>query len=625
MTVHRMILLLFLCVLSESKVFAADERETQASYSDALQSMKLQKYKEASRQLKAILQKDPKDKEALLLLGTVYYQNHSFRKARAYFERSDASALSSETAFAWGSVYFHFEDYKKAAQGYRYVVKSKAPFRSFSIYYLGVCYYKMGQWSRARRFFQSVDPGDLPQFMQNNRKAYLAEIRQKQDRLLANVLGSNPTQSLRQPSVVEQFEATLAKEKEREKDANLMSEEEFETPRIDIRIPDRLETPKGFVSSWRPSLQLMQESSSLDNFNLNQDSVTLVAHREAVETTMGYNQNSWNTYLRLQAGSQSYDATIQESQFFQLEQTTGIFASESDRRQKLDSSFGHLEVAGSSNLGQYFRLELSAGYLALLPRYDSKLMWGDASAQAQLSFTASEFEANLQLEAHMPFDQADNKSTQDFVVHTEAEKVLGDFRLGLTAFQWMTQDETYVSRDRYRYALLDPELRYRVGYLSELGGSGSLSYNWGESTLSLKGSATQRTSKDGKAIARLSRLDEIESVALGLTQVSFTAQFPLWDSFSLSGSGAVQQLTSYLYNDYDESGNLLKSYESDVQQSLFQIGISMPLTNWLTFSGRYHLTSQEYSGADVADKEFRRRNPDLTQASLLLLDVGQTF
>ncbi len=603
---------------------SADERDAPVSFAEAQQNFRLQKYKETYRQLKVLLQRDPKDKDALMLMGALYYQNQSMRKARAYFDRADPPALSNDTAFAYASVYFHYEDYKKAILGYRYVVKNRAPFRTFSLYYLGVSYYKMGQWSRSRRFFQNVDPKDLPQFMQNNRKAYLADIRRQQEKMLEHVIGATSNQSLKQPTLVEQFEASVARDKEREKDKEL-SEEEFETPRIDMRNPDKMEAPKGFVSTWRPSLAFLQEVTNLDNFGLNHDSTNVIAHREAVEANVGYNQSQWATYLRMEAGNISYDANIQETLLFQLEQTTGTFTTERERKQRLDTGFARFEAVGSSNLVDSLRLEVLGGYQAFLPRFQSKDLWGEALGQADLVYTQQEFEASLQVKVTMPQDEATHSSAQDIEVRADLDKEWGDFRFTLAAYQWQTSNPSLKTSDRFRLLLVDPALRYRTGYTSELGGSGSIAYTWGETVLALKAMGWSRASKDGKGISRLSKGDEIDSVALSSAQTQVSLQAPLWETFILSSTVGFQQLGNYVFRDYDENGNLTKTYETDVQEVLFQFGASVPLTNWLHLSGRYSLTSNEYSGTDVSAKEFRRSNPDRTMGSWLLLELSKTL
>src|SRR4051812_29686853 len=110
-----------LCMAGQPLAWAQNEPAN--LYEAALNDFRANRIREAARSLKILLQKDPKNKDAAMLLGTMFFQNHKVKRAYFWFERGDPALLNNDNAFAWGSTYLELEDAAKAELGFRFLLK----------------------------------------------------------------------------------------------------------------------------------------------------------------------------------------------------------------------------------------------------------------------------------------------------------------------------------------------------------------------------------------------------------------------------------------------------------------------------------------------------------------------
>jgi hypothetical protein len=597
--------------------------QTEPSYETALNDYRADRVREAARALKAILLKDPRNKEAAMLLGTIYYQNRKVKKAFYLFEKGDPAYLTPENAFAWGSTYLEFDEDKKAALGFRYIIKNKAPFRPFATYYLGVIAYKAGQWQRARKYFQKVNPEDLPVALRVNRRRYLADIKKQQDQLLESIIGgtSRSGQDLSAP----QLPVTTPMPP---KDSG--TDEELMAPLANALQVEQ-EEQKGWRHSMRPGVTLAQQSHLSDNHGLNNDNVNLFAHRESISGLLNYADGRKSGGLlggfAYHLGDIGYSAQLDQVQYFALEQTSGLFTSQQSSRQSESSGFFSL----LPNLGVYLnpnlRLELSAGVRAYFPGYDAKKAWGQASEQVALRYESEATELGLEVTALQPFDEAQKKEASDLAARAEIERQFGDARLNIQGYGWQTDHARFLSTNRFRLILADPELRYRVGFVNELGASAGLLLNiFSDTTLQLRLEALRREPLKAIRLNRLRSIDTVESVAHGAGKSLVSLNIPLGDSASITASGAYNVLTDYHYTELNTEAEVsFKEYVTDVQQLNYQAGAVISFAEWIRLSGSYTITTHTFTSASAKDREFRRSNPNYTMDADFYLELAKTF
>lgn len=615
-------ILVFVALLSLGESLEAADAASQLdeSYALGLQDYKAGRFKESVKQLKLILQTNPAHKQAAMLLGTIYYQHEKLERARGFFERTDASAFTADSSFAYGATYMEFGEYKKAAAGFRHAVKAKGPYREFAIYYLGVIYYRQGQWSRARRFFQTVDAQALPVFLRINRRRYLADLRHEQDKVLNTIISSND----RGGSELNQSQPSAESYNlPRPKGSDL-----FEGAKDGENPSDEHEN-SNWRGSVRPTLLLTQQSSTLDNYGITQDVVSIFAHRESVRGELAYqsaqDKGKVTGSVQVAAGSTSYQAQVQKTQYFKLDQTTGAFTSQNNRRPSNTGGFGELRTNLGIGLNPEWRIDVGGAFLAEVPSYVSAKSWGQSSLSTGIRFEGQGLELGLEGAVMQPFDAGGKRDAIDFALRTDIEKNMDIVRVALAAYYWETDNIKFVSPDRFRYTLVDPSLRYRVGFKSELGASGGVTFNFGELSLLLRGEYFDRTISSERYVNRISSLDDIETAVDGGIKMLSSLSYPIWDSFSLIGAVGYNILTAYIYSDRDVDGTLIKDYVSDIEQMTYQLGALVSFGDWLQVSGSYAFIANTYADKKVATPEFKRSNPDYIENSSFYLTITKSF
>ncbi len=596
--------------------------QTEPTYETALNDFRANRIRESARALKAILLKDPRNREAAMLLGTIYYQNHKLKKAFYLFEKGDPSLLNPENAFAWGSTYLEFDEDKKAALGFRYIIKNKAPFRPFATYYLGVIAYKAGQWQKARKYFQKVNPEDLTVALRVNRRRYLAEIKRQQDKMLESIIGGMNTsgQELAGPQIPV---ATPMPPKDSG------AEEELTAPQANAQQVER-EDQKSWRHSFKPSVMLAQQNQLSDNHGLNHDNVNLFAHREGISGMLNYDDERKSSGmvggLAYSLGDIGYSAQIEEVRYFTLEQTSGVFTSQARSTQNETSGFVSLQPSLGFYVAENLRLDLNVGVRSYFPEYDYLQAWGQSSQQLGLRYEDAATELGLELTVLQPFDQKQKKEAIDFLGRGDAERQFGDLRLNLGVYGWQTDHAQFLSSNRFRLVLADPELRYRTGFVSELGATASLFWNiFSETTLQLRLEGLEREPLIGARLNRLRTIDSVESVAYGAGKSLVSLNIPLGDSASITGSAALHLLTDYHYTELDTTGVVIQEYVTDVQQSIYQAGGVLSFAEWIRLSGTYTVTANNFTAASASDREFRRRNPDYAVDVDFYLELAKSF
>jgi hypothetical protein len=596
--------------------------QTESSYETALNDYRANRIRESARALKAILLKDPKNREAAMLLGTIYYENHKLKKAYYLFEKGDASLLDAHNAFAWGSTYLEFDEDKKAAMGFRYILKNKVPFRPFATYYLGVIAYKAAQWQKARKYFQKVNPEDLTVSLRVNRRRYLADIKKQQDKLLESIIGG-ASQSGQDGAGPQVPVATPMSPR----DSGM--EEDLAAPLANALQVER-DDPKGWRHSFRPSLMLAQQTQLADNHGLNHDNVNLLAHREGISGLSNYDSGRKSGGLigglSYALGDIGYAAQLEEVKYFTLEQTSGVFLSQARSEQNETSGFISLEPSLGLYVTENLRLDLKVGVRGYFPEYDYQQAWGQSSQQVGVRYERADTELGLEFTALQPIDEQQKKEAIDLAGRADIEQQFGDLRLTFQAYGWQTDHAKFLTSNRFRLILADPELRYRTGFVSEVGAAVSALLNvFSETTIQLRLERLEREPWNGARLNRLRSFDNVESVAYGAGKSLVSLNIPLGDSASITGSAAYHLLTNYHYTELDTTGLPVRDYVTDVKRIIYQAGAVISFAEWIRLSGSYTVSSNSFVAETAHDREFRRRNPDYTVDADFYLELAKSF
>ncbi len=620
MTFRSLPFLLFIFCLAGQGYALESRREKLgiSSYASALESYQNKEIKDAVRQLKAILQREPSDDEAALLLGTIYFENHRLKKAKNYFDRVEVRSLTDESAFAYGMTYLENKSYSKAARGLRYEVRKRGKNRSLAIYYLGSIYYKTGQMARAKRFFQKADPENLPVFLRVNRRRYLSDIRREQNRMIERVSGWRGSRAY--------AEATPPPS---EDDGAWRENEDGNDDDLKAHSSQKNGAEPGWHLSFRPSLKLAQQGSTLDNDNLAFDSLNLVAHKESVTATVNYHPPQTATGLSLQllaeGGQSSYNAKIQKSRYFVVDQASGVFTEQKNKRESESAPFGKVAANGSLGLGDNFSLELGGSFITHMPKSDSEKAWGQSAITAGMRFEGKKVDFVAEASVQQPFDEGQKEDALDNYFRVDLEYDFMVFRLGLDAYYWATDRVEFVSPDRFRYTLVDPSIRYRVGFATEAGGNAAMNANIGDASFLFSAAYYDRDIAKSRFVNRISTIDSIETAVDGANKFLLSANYPLWDALTVVASGGYNLLTAYLYSQRDDQGNVMKNYLTNVDQQLFQAGAVLAISDWLRFSGSYSIIRNSYEEKDTKEYVFKAANPSEIEDVSFYFELAKTF
>lgn len=621
---HRpfIIILLTLCGCLAQLAYGRGEvlpggRNGVSTYASALGAYHDKRTKDAVRQLKAILQREPQHEEAALLLGTIYFENDRLKKAKSYFERVDPSALTEESAFAYGVTYMELKSYKKAARGLRYEVKNRGPNRNLAVYYLGVIYYKNGQALRARRFFQALDPHDLPVYLRVNRRRYLSEIRREQNRITERLGSSRSGRS---------FDKPAPRPSEDDKRWRELEGSDEELKAVDQKNYD---AEAGWRGTVRPSLELAQQGTTLDNANFGVDTVNLFANKESVAGHLSYRPpekgNGFSLQLSGEAGQSGYSARVQKSRYFVIDQVTGALSEQEKQKKSESAGYGQLEANASLGLSEELSFEGGASYAGYLPDFKSDKMWGQSALSLGLRVEGRKAEFSLGASVLQPFDEKLRKDAVDQVYNLDLEYDFQVFRLALDVYYWGTDNASFINEDRFRFTLADPGLRYRVGFASERGASTSITFNLGEAAFLGTIDYYDREIEGSRFVNRVSAIDNIETAVDGANKFLFSVSYPLWDTLTLFGSGSYNLLSAYLYSARDKEGEITQNFLTDVDQQVYQGGATIAFSDWIRLTGTYAFTINEYLHKDTREYDFQSANPKEIEDFNFFFELGKTF
>jgi len=586
---------------TSKKGAAAYAADADPDYEMALVRYRAGKYSEAAVILRGLTKNEEQKEKAALLIGAIFFQKKKLARAKEYFDKGGDAPLTKETAFAYGATYLDSEDYTKALIGLRANLKMHGPNRTLTRHMVAVCFYKLSQYTRAERYFEATSPKALPKPQRMERQRYLANIRQKQDEILSTFM-NDEGESRSQSSLPVEFGGGS------QDDSWLNAGEEVERT---IR--------------WKPGAFIRQESTQNQNRSNGADTSDLILHRVGVRAYAGgdpYGKSFGS--LEFGAGFAGYDVKTAQSRSFQLPNITGEFLSEIKERHSEENTFAVFNPLLNFEFTQTTRGEVGARYTAMIPKFKTSLNWGQSEVFVRIRREGKEFETGLEVSAQQPYDQAQNKLSNDGMIKFDVNQRLGELSLHLNAQTWRTDNVNFKAFDRNRMQLLDSRFKYHNGFEAEskLGVSGNVTV--GEIGLRAAYDLTSRQSDE--LIERLNPVDDIDSVAKVSNKRSFALSIPLWDTVNVIIAGGSQSMSGYVFRRRDpETLEVVKEYTADVKQTFSQLGAQVVLVDAIRVRINFTTGTYDYVGEGVKDRDFEEANPRSSESSVIHFELSKSF
>jgi hypothetical protein len=519
--------------------------------------------------------------------------------------------LNADNAFAYGASYYEVGEPKKAVEGFRYIIKNKGPFRPLANFYLGAIYYQAEQWQRSRKFLRRVRANDLPVALRSERRRYLRDMRRRDDRMMQSGMPGRDIGGLESRSSKDGDESVMIV--------------------LDGKLVANKYQARDYQHSFSLGLAIAQINLLYDNHNLISETLNLLAHKEGIRgllTAVESEKNNKNIFRSFDyaLGNLSYDASANQKVFFNLENTLGTFTSLSTNTQSSSSAFLILQPNFALNLNDYVRIDSNLGLRSYLPGQDLSRVWGQLSEQISLRYETDDVEVGAEFHVTQAFDRLLSAGANDVEFAVDLLKEFGELSLNLKSFYWQTDNPKFVSPNRYRLILADPELRFRSGFTDEFGASAVFGANiWNDLTLQLQLENNSRQSEVGTLVNRLSLTDNLDQLAYSSRKLATQLNVPIFDTASLTATVAYAQLFSYNFSAFGEKGELIKKYVTDLQQVSYQVAGNIAFTDWVSFRASYRISRNDFKANDAVEDDFKKSNPSYVVDSMLYLDFSKSF
>ncbi|MBC7659054.1 MAG: tetratricopeptide repeat protein [Chitinophagaceae bacterium] len=583
------------------KLKKSEPKDT-SEYGRAYESYKAGNPKEAASILRGLISDETAKGKASLLLGTMYFEKKKLKKAKQIFDLADDPPLTKDTAYAYGATYLKAEEYTKALRGLRASLKFKGPNRVLTLYDVGICYFKLGQYSRAERYFARTTPKSLPKGLARERQNYLAEIRKRHDELLSAFI--NVESDVNSVDMSREFDASGS-----------ASEDEW------ADVPQNA----SWGIKWKPGALLRQESTQNLNRGEGRDVSDRVTHRVGLRGFAGGNGAKGNSgSIEFAGGFAGYDVKTSQSQTFVLPGISGNFLSQERSQTSEDNVFLAFKPLMNFELSNAIRGEAGVSYDGLFPHMRSTHGWGQSEVFSRLRAEGKELDGGLEFAAQQPFDLNSHIQSNDTLVKADINQRLGDFSMRLNGENWKFGNTNFVQFDRDRMSLLDSRFKYHLGFASEskLGVSGSMTFG----DIALRASYDYTTRKSDQPIERLNPNDDPETVAKQSNKRMFAISFPVFDSVSLNAAAGTQNLSAYTFRLRDtDTGSVTREYLTDVKETLFQLGISVSVVDWIKIRVNYSIGTYSYLNPLAKDDAFTSANPRASENSLMFIELSKSF
>ena len=603
------LLILINYLLLTTQIVAAEQ-----DLSNARDAFKSGKINEAGKILLSITRREPANEAAFLLLAEVYYAKGKLSKCARSLGLSGQDKPTERLAFIWGACYFAAEAWQKSIDGFDMVARTSS-YRPFANYYLGVIYFKLEQFFRAKRYLEDAESPRLPDRLRLNRVRLLNAIERRQNEVIQSAIES--------VSIISETRNSEMAATERQQQVF-----EFRSPELEAEADGEARRQLQIV----PGLFLMQTNHLVENHALIRHQAGLTAHREKLDL-------SWSSGVPLREGEavpplkilfglghREYDLQRSREQLFSIADTTGAFLqkqSRSEIKKFFDarlSFLANMRLAGFWNVA--FRLMGHTNFSNDQQASRFNVLQGYGS----LNFRNRSFYAGPYLMLRQQSDQFSDRQFLDAEVGLRANYDGSSLNAKVEAATRQTEGDVYLDRDVYKYVFLDSGFRRPYG---EDGAQyfkleGTYFFRFGKMRLNL--------AHEAKSIAALPSyeredpLDPIELSSTLVTKASLTYGFELFTGMNLASYVSATHLGDYAVDVIDSTG-AVDRFQIAADMLSYGVQAQISVSDWLLLRGSYGLQEISYSAFNTAQptQDFLAANPDYITQSSIMLSIQKSF
>ena len=558
-----------------------------------------------------------------MLMGQIYYENDQLKKSYRAFKKGSRLLVDRDNGFAWGVANISNYSYKRAIVGFK-KVKKKNKVYPYATYYLGVSYFNLKMWFKAKRYFMKPVMSMLPANLQRNRERFLNLIDKEQSRQVSSIISKISSTSY----------SAAAPVKNQGWDHGQSSAYIFRKTKKGLKMRYK----RGLTYAVNPSVNLKQFDAKYQNHGYTTNQSAYFGYNLGATGGLDYRfkakENSPLFRLGLSANVGSYNAKVSDYKLFSIEGVSGAFTNE----QSFDVDESTLGLMAEPTYYHPFNSSLSASVSAIfstnVPEVDFENIWGMMGGKLGIAFDKYKFSLRLGGSVANLYDYESGMSTLDI-----EGSIKGDVKFGLlrvfSSFRYLsTSDPSFRSRDRYRYFLADNRIRYVDDYLSQMYADVGASIEIFSAEIEGKFSYLQRTpveKEDGSVVIRDFPTDPIRTASEVVMDTSALLTIPLiFDSY-LYFEGAYNILYNYTFaytvaqQETEEEAQSIEYGISDADQILYKLGFVFVPVDWFSINISYESRINTYTSAQAETREFQQVNPDLAYESTIFLEVAKTF
>lgn len=140
---------------------------------EAFQLFRNGQYEKAAEFFKALLKKNPDDKQAQLGLARCYYHQENWSDALLQFRKTNLENLDPEASYEYAQTFFHYELYSSALKGFRRVPRDNSLY-GLAQYFGGIAALKLKRYKEAQDLMEGAV--NLPEAYQLQKEVYQRHI-----------------------------------------------------------------------------------------------------------------------------------------------------------------------------------------------------------------------------------------------------------------------------------------------------------------------------------------------------------------------------------------------------------------------------------------------------------------
>lgn len=602
-------------LLSLSSLSAIYANKSDSYYSRAELAASRKQWDKAILLLKKHLRSDKKDSAAWILLGKMFYYKEDLASSKRSFDKLEALTVDASYAFAWGAAYYASGDWQKASRGFKVAVKNKTR-TDFSLYYLGVCAFKLGDLYRAEKFLLRSKDSVLTKKLRINKRKILRQIRKKSQEDLSLVL-SSPIGDSKSFGISDRF----ARFPIPLQDEGFV----FDEQKNDTQVDDQV-----WEVDYEPKISFIQDYVSQDNFGVINNRLVLSGHIEQIgvdiyRRTQDQSLSEAASFgVELDLAHAQYQASVIEEVLFKLQETSGSFLKKQEQSLSDQQALLGLNMYWNLAITPATELKLTGFSLQALASYDIKQSFGSNGLRANFSLLTEIANFFIQLGYSDNIDKLEGVSNQDQVfdlglIHASESRTI---KASISGLLRSGQLGLATNPYRYRFSFLNDNLA--DGFTKKQQINAYWLERFSSFSLELVVLNKIRENPDLVRFSRILPVESIRSAALGESYFQAGVNWEALTGITLRAGGAVSQINDYYYLAREADGTN-QAYLTDVGDLSYFLGLQVRPLEWLAISAGFNSSSYTYNEQVSAQRVFQLSNPNIVSSTELAVEASTRF